>query len=160
MSFDDSPGDQPKRAAMLDALRRAYPNAAQLGIRASLGETAVHKDNTLTIAIRRNADSYGKEIAEAAGALLHGLDEGRVRSRPAVAWNRWSDTRVDWLTHGDGSLLDPGDSLIADVTLNTASGEVHVREGAQRFSITLEDDARHAARRAVWRNDQWRIDRA
>ncbi|MDH3982795.1 MAG: 4Fe-4S binding protein [Gammaproteobacteria bacterium] len=140
MSFDDSPGDQPKRAAMLDALRRAYPNAAQLGIRASQGEAAAYKDNTLTIAIRRNADSYGKEIAEAAGALLHGLDEGRVRSRPAVAWNRWSDTRVDWLTHGDGSLLDPGDSLIADVTLNTASGEVHVREGAQRFSITLEDD--------------------
>ena len=140
LSFDDSAVDQPKREAMLDALRRAYPKAAKLGIRAAQDETASRQNNALTIAIHRDSRSYGKEIVEAAGALLHKLDEGRVRSRPAITWNRWSDTRVDWVTHGDGSLFDPGDGLIADVTLNTANGEVHVREGAQKFLIPLGDD--------------------
>ena len=140
MSFDDSSGDQPKREAMLDALRRAYPNAAALGVRAAQGGAAPRQEKTLTIAIQRNSGSYGKEIAEAAGALLHKLDEGRVRSRPSVAWDRWSDTRVDWLTYGDNSLLDPGDALIADVTLDTVSGEVLVNEGAGIFRIPLEKD--------------------
>jgi pyruvate-ferredoxin/flavodoxin oxidoreductase len=145
ISFDDASGDQPKREAMLDALRRAYPKAAEHGIRAAQGEAASRQENTLTIAIHRNSRSYGKEIVEAAGALLHRLDQGRVRSRPAIAWDRWSDTRIDWITHGDGSLLDPGDDLVADVTLNTASGEVQVRDGAQRFSIALEDDGQGPA---------------
>ncbi len=35
MAFDDTSGDQPKREAMLDEMRRAYPDAAERGIRAS-----------------------------------------------------------------------------------------------------------------------------
>jgi pyruvate-ferredoxin/flavodoxin oxidoreductase len=140
MSFDDSSGNQPKRDAMLDTLRRAYPNAAELGVRAAQDESAPRQDKTLTIAIHRNPGNYGKDIAEDAGALLHKLDEGRVRSRPAIAWNRWSETRVDWLTYGDASLLDPGDALVADVTLNTESGEVLVYKDAATFRIPLEND--------------------
>ena len=141
MSFDDSSGDQPKREAMLDALRRAYPNAAALGVRAAQEGSAPRQEKTLTIAIHRNSGSDGKEIAAAAGALLHKLDEGRVRSRPSVAWDRWSDTRVDWLTYGDNSLLDPGDALRRrrDVG-HGAAAKCLLARSAGLFRIPLEKD--------------------
>ena len=141
MAFDDTSGDQPKREVMLDTIRRAYPDAAALGIRASHELTAPKQDNALTIAIHRLTGSNSKGLVETVGALLHKLDEGRVRSRPAVAWDRWSDARIDWLTHGDDSLHDPGDALFADVSLNTSSGEVLVSKGAKLFRIPREDDS-------------------
>ncbi|MDH3619567.1 MAG: 4Fe-4S binding protein [Gammaproteobacteria bacterium] len=142
MAFDDTSGSQPKREAMLDVLRRAYPNAAELGVRAQQDTTVSQQDNALTIAVRRIAGHNGERLAETAGALIHKLDEGRVRSRPAVAWDRWSDVRVDWVTCGEDSLLDPGDILSADVTLNVANGEVLVSEIEKLFRTPLvQDDA-------------------
>jgi pyruvate-ferredoxin/flavodoxin oxidoreductase len=133
ISFDDTSGEHPKREVMLDALRRAYPEVASLGIRAP--GSSPPPGNSLTIAVRRIADREGSGIADAAAALLHKLDEGRVRSRPAVAWDRWSDARVDWLVHGDEKLNDPGDALVADVTLDVPNGEVRVGEQQQPYAI-------------------------
>jgi len=140
IAFDDPSGDQPKREAMLDALRRAYPDASELGIRALHDVAAPAQKNALTIAIHRIAGRHGDGLAVTAGALLHSLNEGRVRCRPDVAWDRWSDGRVDWLTCGDDSLLDPGDALFADVTLDVTRGEVLVRKSERRFHIPLAND--------------------
>ena len=103
---------------MLDALRRAYPELAELGIRAARSAPALQKDNTLTIAIHRISGGTGKDMLGIAGAVLQQLEEGRIRSRPAVSWDHWSGERIDWLTHGDASLQDPGDELVADVALD------------------------------------------
>ena len=142
LAFDDTSGEQPKREVLLDALRRAYPNAAKGGIRATRDVSVSKPKDTLTIAIRRS--NGGKEILGAAGALLHALEGGRVRTRPAIAWERWSASSVDWLTHGDDSLHDPGDDLVADVTLDVRRAVVTIGETAKAFRIPLEDDGTEA----------------
>jgi pyruvate-ferredoxin/flavodoxin oxidoreductase len=142
LAFDDTSGEQPKREVLLDALRRAYPNAAKPGIRAASNAQVTKPKNSLTIAIHRS--DGGKEILGAAGALLHALEGGRVRTRPAIAWERWSDTSVDWLTHGDESLHDPGDDLVADVTLDVPRGLVSIGATARVFRVPLEGEGAEA----------------
>jgi pyruvate-ferredoxin/flavodoxin oxidoreductase len=144
VAFDDTSAKQPKREAMLDTLRRAYPDVAQLGIRASEEISAPTQKNALTISIHRTYGGDQERMLETVGALLQQLEEGRIRSRPAISWNHWSATRVDWLTHGDDSLQDPGDALEADVTVFAQRNEILLADGARTFSIPFEpgsDDA-------------------
>jgi len=143
LAFDDTSGEQPKREVLLDAMRRAYPDAAKSGIRATQDSSVANPKGSLTIAIRRS--NGGKEILGAAGALLHALEGGRVRSRPAIEWERWSGTSIDWLTHGDASLHDPGDDLTADVTLDVSRAVVSIRATGKSFRIPFEDDSAKAA---------------
>jgi len=138
LAFDDTSGEQPKREVLLDALRRAYPNAAKLGIRAARDASVANPKDSLTIAIHRSES--GKEILGATGALLHALEGGRVRSRPAIEWERWSATSVDWLTHGGEALHDPGDDLIADITLDVPRAVVSIGATARQFHIPLKED--------------------
>jgi pyruvate-ferredoxin/flavodoxin oxidoreductase len=142
LAFDDASGEQPKREVLLDALRRAYPNAAELGVRATNNTPVPRPKNSLTIAIHRS--NGGKEILYAASALLHALEGGRVRTRPALTWERWGGTSVDWLTHGDDSLHDPGDDLVADVTLDVPRSEIVVGSEARTFRGPPEHDAAEA----------------
>ena len=142
LAFDDTSDEQPKREVLLDALRRAYPDAAEAGIRAARNASVTKPKGSLTIAIHRNDD--GKELLGAAGTLLHALEGGRVRTRPAIAWERWSGTSIDWLTHGDDSLHDPGDDLVADVTLDIPRAAVTIGGTARAFRIPLEDDGTEA----------------
>ncbi len=143
LAFDDTSGGQPKREVLLDALRRDYPNAAKLGIRATRDASISKPKDSLTIAIQRS--DGGKDIVGTAGALLHALEGGRVRTRPAVGWQRWSATSVDWLTHGDDSLHDPGDDLVADVTLDVSHAVVSIGRTAAAFRIPLDNDGGEAS---------------
>jgi len=143
LEFDDTSGEQPKREVLLDALRRAYPNAAKSGIRAARKASVTKPKDSLTIAIHRS--NGGKEILGTAGALLHALEGGRVRTRPALEWERWSGASVDWLTHGDESLHDPGDELAADITLDVPRAVVSIGATARAFRIPLEDDGAEVA---------------
>ncbi len=138
LAMDDTSGEQPKREVLLDALRRAYPDAAKTGVRAPHGNSIKNPKGTLTIAIHRG--KRGQEIMGAAGALLHELEGGRIRTRPAVAWERWSGSEIDWLTHGDDSLHDLGDDLVADVTLDVPRAVVTIGATASSFRIPLPDD--------------------
>jgi len=140
LAFDDTSGEQPKREVMLDALRRAYPNAADLGVRAAKDASVPKQDDALTISIQRISGGGGKEIAGAAGGLLHKLEGGRVRSRPAVSWEHWSDARVDWITHGDESLQDPGDALVADVTVDVPTGVLSLGNESKSFHVPLQTE--------------------
>ncbi len=142
MAFDDSSSEQPKRDVLLDALRRDYPNAAKPAVRATRSTLSPNPKNSLTIAIQRS--NGGKEIMGVTGALLYALEGGRVRTRPAISWGRWSGTSVDWLTHGNSSLHDPGDDLVADVTLDVTRAVVSTGTTAREFRISLEDDSAEA----------------
>ncbi len=126
VSFDDPSGGQPKREVLLDALRRAYPEVAARGVRASSGVVADVQPQSTTIAIRRADSGLGRTLVEAAAALLHHLEEGRIRSRPAVTWDGWGDSHTDWLVVGDNTLRDPGDGLVADVTLDATRGRIRI----------------------------------
>lgn len=133
ISFDDRSGDQPKRAVLLDALRRAYPDLASSSIRAPEAES-VDRSAGLTLAIQRTGE-VGREIAGTAGGLLFELEEGHVRTRPAVVCGGWSQGRVDWVSHGDDTLHDPGDGVAADVTLDVPSGNVTLASDSRRFTV-------------------------
>jgi pyruvate-ferredoxin/flavodoxin oxidoreductase len=122
IAFDDDAPNQPKREVLLDALRRAYPHAAGMGVRAQHDAAARRQKGTLAINVRRSGNGAG--LTGAAAALLHILEGGRVRSR--------SGARCDWLLHGDDNLLDPGDAIDADITL-----------GAAQRAITLHGEDRH-----------------
>ena len=135
LTFDDTSSEQPKREVLLDALRRAYPNAAKLGIYAGQDAVESAQDSALTISIQRISGRGGQSILGAAGALLYSLEGGRIRSRPEVSWEHWADARVDWLTHGDDSLQDPGDALTADITLDVSSGTVLLGRESKVFQI-------------------------
>ncbi len=139
LAFDDPSDEQPKREVLLDALRRAYPDVAQTGVRAAADVPQARQPDTLTVAIHHARDS--DSILGATGALLHQINGGRIRSRPALTWQQWSGTCVDWLTHGDDSLEDPGDGLSADVTVESASGDILVAGSSQRYRVPQGDDA-------------------
>ena len=137
VAFDDRTAAQPKREVMLDALRRAYPQAASRGIRESEALLPTVGGKLITIAIRhRGADA---RLAGTAGALLHRLQGGRVRTRPAVAWPGLSETRTDFLISGDATLLDPGDGLSPDFTLDCVQRSVVMHGDDTRLSIAGED---------------------
>jgi pyruvate-ferredoxin/flavodoxin oxidoreductase len=140
LAFDDTSGEQPKREVLLDALRRAYPNAGKMGIRAGREATLPRQDNALIVAIQRVSGHGGEGILGAAGALLHRLEGGRIRSRPAVAWEHWSDARVDWLIHGDDTLQDPGDAIVADITLDVSSGRLLLGNESKVFRVPLKNE--------------------
>ena len=142
VSFDDPSAAQPKREVLLDALRRAYPEVAARGVRAKDGLADNVLPKSTVIAIRRKADGPGRTLLGAAAALLHGLEEGRVRGRPAVGWDGWGDIRTDWLVFGDENLEDPGDDLVADVTLDACENRISVnsKDIAWDLAPTAESD--------------------
>ena len=135
ISFDDPSGVQPKREVLLDALRRAYPDIADRGVRASGSLDARVSPNSMTISIRQLHAEPGGTLVEAAAALLHKLEEGRVRSRPSIAWDGWGEVRTDWLVLGDDNLLDPGDGVAADVALDVLRNEIYLPEKDRTYSI-------------------------
>ncbi|MDJ0749002.1 MAG: 4Fe-4S binding protein [Woeseiaceae bacterium] len=125
IAFDDDTSDRPKREVLLDALRRAYPDAAGLGVRAPGGSVAPRQKNALSVAVR-NADE-DMPLASSAAALMHALEGGRVRSR--------AGPQAEWFVHGDKRLLDPGDRVIADITLDAARRTITLHESARHFVI-------------------------
>jgi pyruvate-ferredoxin/flavodoxin oxidoreductase len=135
LAFDDEDKTHPKREVMLDALRRAYPEAARLGVRTAQADERPSGD-ALIVEICRLED--GAHLLGDAAGLLHALEEGRVRTRPAA--DGASGRRSDWLVHGGDSLQDPGDGLVADVMLDVAAQTLTAR-GADRFFRIPADSA-------------------
>ncbi len=140
VSFDDSAAGHPKRAVLLDALRRAYPELAARGVRASASVVDKALPRSIVIAVRRTDGRLGRAIVESAGALLYKLEEGRVRSRPAVSWDNWSETQTDWLILGDDGLRDPGDGLVADVTVDADRNQVCIAESAWQLEPAADSE--------------------
>ncbi len=134
VAFDNPSDDQPKRAVLLDALRRAYPDVAGLGIRASPETTAPPPKNSLTIAF----ENGGNEIAGQAGALLHRIAGGHIRSRPATGWA--TGTGIAWIMHGDDNLHDPGDEPRPQVVVDVQARSIRICDSAAGFSAPDGDD--------------------
>ncbi len=136
LRFDDTSGEPPKRAVLLDALRRAYPEAAGLGVRAAPVREELREREFLAIEIRHDNGVEERGIAGAAGAVLHELEGGHVRSRPAMASGRWAQPSSDRLVHGQAAMHDPGDGLPADIIVDAKTGNVqHVAVDSRTYEV-------------------------
>jgi pyruvate-ferredoxin/flavodoxin oxidoreductase len=138
IAFDDD-AMHPKREVLLDTLRRAYPDAAALGVRAPADAEPPPPKDSITIAIRHRGD--GAALAGAAGALLFQLLGGRIRSRLTAEWPGVSRPRTDLLIHGGDSLQDPGDGITPDLTLDIGARAVTLHGDGSRLAIPVEDEA-------------------
>ena len=52
----------------------------------------------------------------------------------------WGEVLTDWLVVGDASLQDPGDGLVADVTLDADRNLLRIKETAWQLAPTAESD--------------------
>ncbi|MHC4947777.1 MAG: hypothetical protein ACYTG1_05890, partial [Planctomycetota bacterium] len=107
----------PKHQALLDALRRMDPDLERLGLRSDAPPPEVRPAEAVTIAFHRTAGGERDALAGETAALLHALLGGRVRSRPALTWQRFDEPCVDLVTHADDELLDPGDDAPVDIAV-------------------------------------------
>ncbi len=127
LEFDDPSGEQPKREVLLDALRRAYPGVAEMGVRADV--PGFRPDDALTIEIR-----HGR-LGGAAAALLQSTEGGRIRCRPAL-----SDD-IERVARGGDAFQDPGDRLLADIVADRSEGGISLSDGDRYFRVTLGKDS-------------------
>jgi pyruvate-ferredoxin/flavodoxin oxidoreductase len=119
IDFENASGEHPKREVLLDTLRRAYPDAAAMGVRGFGDPPELRPKEALTVAIHRLSDQGSANLLGEASALLIALEGGRIRSRPAVFWEHWSTCCIDRLTHAGEELQDPGDEVAVDLAVVT-----------------------------------------
>lgn len=124
IEFAQAKSQFPKRQAMLDVLRRNYPDTDNCTINSST-YTDVRPAGATTIAIHRligsgnqqnNFDSFAGEAAQ----TIYNLLGGQIRTRPALSWQNYDQPGTDYLTHVAGNnetLLDPGDDVEADIAV-------------------------------------------
>ncbi len=143
---------RPKRQVVADALRRAAPEAAALGLRAS-GPVpgGLLPPGAFTLAFERRAGGAGDGVAAAAASLLHRTAGGHLRGRTAVSWERWGGTLTDRVTWSPAPLVDPGDDVLADLGVCLCPSEpprAEVVRGLARGGVLLFERPEEGWRRA------------
>jgi pyruvate-ferredoxin/flavodoxin oxidoreductase len=120
LDFARRASDFPKHQALMDALRRSDPGLEGLGLRSGERPPQVLPEDAVTIAIHRLAGQAHQALAGEVAAVLHGALGGRVRSRPALTWQRFDEPCADYITHAGAALLDPGDDAPVDIAVMAA----------------------------------------
>ncbi|MFG0284099.1 MAG: transketolase C-terminal domain-containing protein, partial [Phycisphaerales bacterium JB039] len=105
----------PKRQAILDAVRRDYPDAERQSVVAGPDDATA---TGFTIAVHRPAGAADESFAGQAAALLHSLAGGRLRTCAALEPPAYGAPATDVLMFGDG--VPPG-AEHADVAVLVAS---------------------------------------
>ncbi len=109
----------PKRQALLDTLRRHYPEIDGLGLRGEKGAD-LRPDESLSLAIHRLAGE-ASGLTNEIGTLLHLLLGGQLRTQMANSWESWGTALCDRLHHAPTNLRDPGIDAPADLLLLTTA---------------------------------------
>ena len=122
VDFGRAASDYPKRQVLLDQLRRAYPNLADLGI-AERGPAAgatgadLRPAGALTLAIEHRGGDAGSGLMTEAAALLHRIDDGGLRAHSALFEQAWGQGRVERITSVAQVLREPGEDCPVDLCL-------------------------------------------
>ncbi|MFP4144172.1 MAG: transketolase C-terminal domain-containing protein [Phycisphaeraceae bacterium] len=133
----------PQRQAMIDRLRRAYPDLAERGVR---GDEAVllRPRGAVTAAVERLADDERGSLIADAGALLHELLGGSLRSRAGDAAGP-GEACTDLLTWSPDPLRDPGDDVRVDLLVLLERGRAGIQPLSENATVLappeLDDDA-------------------
>lgn len=120
MSFVPAVSRYPKRQVLLDRLRRAHPEIADLGITATQPAPDLRPKGAIGIAIHRISGQLSNGLITEIAALLHPVLKGQVRGRPALCAEPWGALCIDRITHANDHLLDAGDDMPADLAVVTA----------------------------------------
>ncbi|UCD74034.1 MAG: hypothetical protein JSV91_09605 [Phycisphaerales bacterium] len=128
VDFVRDPSAFPKRQALMDTVRREYPEVADLSLRSIEAGPDVRPEGAVTIALHRLAGGEGETLAGEAAELIHNAMGGHLRSRPALTWQRFDEPCVDHLTHSPGALLDPGDAVSVDIAVLAAPRVHHLMD--------------------------------
>ncbi|MGB5830509.1 MAG: 4Fe-4S binding protein, partial [Thiohalocapsa sp.] len=136
VDFGHAASGYPKRQVMLDRLRLAYPEVADLGVR-ELGLAAGNADEDLrpagamTLAVQRRSGAAGSELAVEAAVLFNRIDGGGLRGRPDLFEQPWGQICVDRITSAAQDVREPGDDcpvdlclLLSDHALPTAKDQI------------------------------------
>lgn len=118
--FGMASSSHPKRQVLLDTLRRAYPDTATLGLRASEVPADLRLEGSISIAIHRQTGQGRENLAYQTSTLLERLEAGQVRTRPGLSWDRWASCCVDRIMHAAKGSQDPGDDLPVDLAVVAA----------------------------------------
>ncbi|MFQ5653282.1 MAG: hypothetical protein ACE5GW_00950 [Planctomycetota bacterium] len=107
----------PKRQALLDMLRREYPDAAAATLRSDAPPPDLRSQGSVAISVHRRAGAAGETIAGEAAGLLYALGGGHLRCRAGVSWRRDGAALVDHVIHSPGFLRDPGDDFPVEIAI-------------------------------------------
>ncbi len=127
LDFTRRGSEFPKHQALLDSLRREFPDVSQLGLTDSDRSVGPAAQAFTTVSVLRAAGGPDGVLAGQLAQLAHASLGGGLRSRPAVTWQRSDDPCDDRLCFGEPGLLDPGDDPRIDVLI-VASGDARALE--------------------------------
>lgn len=146
----------PKHQALLDALRRDYPDAASLGLRDREATHAPTVQELTTVAVHRPAgrafESFAGQLATLAFGLAGSSSGWQVRSRPGISWQRFEQPVADRVSFARGPIADPGDDVAADLAVLADPGLMPrgLGDGASLVVLADEDTPAPGPGRAVW----------
>jgi pyruvate-ferredoxin/flavodoxin oxidoreductase len=119
LNFLPTSSSYPKRAVLLDKLRRNYPAIESSGVSGTADGALLdlRPEGAFSVSVFRQAGHGGEGHLPALANILAPLVGGGLRSRIAVGWEAWNTLYTDHLLCGDASLRDLGDQVPADVSL-------------------------------------------
>ncbi len=133
----------PKRQVLLDQLKRAYPETAELGLRSKEPSPDTRPEGAVTVAVHRvsGGEDGDVDLAAEAAALIQRLLGGHIRSRAAVGGERFAEPAVDRFTHASEPLRDPGDDLTDDIALLVSPAIQAVPDLATGATVLVPGDS-------------------
>ncbi len=123
----------PKRQAVIDKVRRDYPDAAALGFYRPPGEPAAGSRSALSVAIGRSPGEEQAEFSRSLFLLVQRCIGKTMRSRLGTGWGMWGGFLVDSAVWGGAAHEDPGDAFAADALILPGPGDL--RDGEIRRSL-------------------------
>jgi pyruvate-ferredoxin/flavodoxin oxidoreductase len=143
LEFTRRASEFPKHQALLDSLRRDFPDAAGLGLRATEDGPAPAAQALTTVSVVRaaGAGAGAETLAGEVAALAHGFLGGGVRSRPGISWQRAGEICEDRVSFGPGAICDPGDDVRIDVAVLAADSPEGAALARASVGARLADDA-------------------
>lgn len=145
----------PKHQALMDAIRRDFPDAAALGLCDHDTKTAPTLQEFTTLAVLRSAGRTHEPFIAQLASLAHSFLGGSVRSRPGISWQRFEQTLTDRVSFSTSTMVDAGDDVALDIAVLADAGTslpTALRDDAALVTLAChaETAATHAAVRTIW----------
>lgn len=162
LEFHSSDNSHPKRQVLLDRIRRAYPEIAELGVRERTKQPILSPKGALTLKVYRTTEAQADALVGESAGLLQRLSSGKLRTQPGLSW----DDRSEWVSdrlfqapegHGDCGRDTPVDAALTISCNNLSKAQMHwnLRKGGLILVAECDDAQKlqqglsHASRGAI-----------